>query len=63
MDWKKIVWSILRFFLLLAWKLFLTCVWACLRCIEFAARISGDWIKTLITPNDRRNDNYSRKTP
>lgn len=63
MDWKGLIRKVVLFILQLAWKLFLTCVWACLRGIEFAARILGDWIKTLINSNDRRNDNYNRKTP
>lgn len=63
MDWKRILGKVMLFILQLIWKLFLTCLWACLRAIEFTARVLGDWIKTLITPNDRRNDNYYRKTP
>lgn len=63
MDWKEFIRKVVFFVVQLAVKLFLTCVWACLRGIEFTARILGDWTKTLITPNDRRNDNYTRKTP
>lgn len=63
MDWKRILGKIVLFILQLVWKIFLTALWACLRGIEFTTRVLGDWIKTLITPNDRRNDNYYRKTP
>lgn len=62
MTGKDIFWKIIRFLLKLIWKLFLLCLWMCLRAIEFLARVLGDWAKQLLTPNDRRNDNY-RRTP
>ncbi len=60
---KQLLGNCIKFLLMLCWKVFLTCVWACLRGIEFAARVLGDWVKSLITPNDRRNDDPNRKNP
>ncbi|MEO5643903.1 MAG: hypothetical protein ABIQ40_18690 [Bacteroidia bacterium] len=61
MNWKNILRRVFLFVLKTIGKLFLLCLWACLRGIEFISRALGDWIKSIITPNNRRDDN--RKTP
>lgn len=60
MDFKRILGKLFLTVFKLLGKVLLLSLWACLRAIEFIARVLGDWVRGFISTNPNR---YDRRNP